>query len=188
MKKFGLFIICAAALLSLSSCGSSRRLTSITADQEEVKLIFTESKYKTDKKYFRDNQSGVSNDISNAKKLAIQNTRQALASYVCAEVKLLVQNYVNVQAMDGEAVFDSNDMEELGSAIVNIQLSGIELVEERAFKLPDGSYRYHVCMQFPKDDLYEAVNKTLVGNAKLQQKLAKKEFMDYFNDKLADAE
>ncbi len=188
MKKLVLFIMCAVAVLALSSCGASRKMVDITEGQEEVKLIFTEAKYRTDKNYFRDNQSGISKDLSNAKKIAVQNTRQALAAAVSAQVQLLVENYMNVQSSESEVMFDVNEIEELGAAIVNQQLSGIEMVEERSFKLPDGSYRYHVCMQFPKGDLYKAINKALVGNEKLKLKLAKEDFQKYFNEKIAEAE
>ena len=45
--------------------------------------------------------------------------------------------------------------------MVDTQLSGLEVVEEKAFRQPDGTYRYHVCMQLDKDNLSKAMSKAL---------------------------
>ena len=74
MKRVVSFIIMAAMAVSLVSCGSSRKAVAITEGEKEVDLIFSGKEYRTDKKYFRDNGFGVSKDLANAKKIALQNS------------------------------------------------------------------------------------------------------------------
>ena len=101
----------------------------------------------------------MSKDLANAKKIALQNSRQSIAAMVHAAVKMLVDNYAATQNADATSVIDGNDLQELGRTVVDTQLSGLEVVEEKAFRQPDGTYRYHVCMQLDKDNLSKAMSK-----------------------------
>lgn len=44
-------------------------------------------------------------------------------------VRLLVDNYAATQSSDGTEVVDGNDLQELGRAVVDAQLSGLEIME-----------------------------------------------------------
>ena len=143
MKRVVSFIIMAAMAVSLVSCGSSRKAVAITEGEKEVDLIFSGKEYRTDKKYFRDNGFGVSKDLANAKKIALQ---------------------------------------ELGRTVVDTQLSGLEVVEEKAFRQPDGTYRYHVCMQLDKDNLSKAMSKALDKDVNTRLRADKDKFRAYFDE------
>ena len=45
-------------------------------------------------------------------------------------VRLLVDNYAATQSSDGTEVVDGNDLQELGRAVVDAQLLGLEIMEE----------------------------------------------------------
>lgn len=184
MKKLVSVLVMVSAVLVLASCGASRKATSITEGEKEVNLVFNGPDYKTDKKYFRDNAIGISKDIANAKKIAVQNARQSIASMVQSSVKVLIDNYASTLNAEASQVSDGNDLQELGRTVVETQLSGLEIVEEKAFKLPDGTYRYHVCMQLSKDNLSKAMSGAIDRDAKTRLRSDKEAFRKYFDEKI----
>ena len=182
MKKLLSILIALAAVISVVSCGASRKLERISEGGQGVDIIFSGSEYRTDKKYFRDNGFGVSKDLANAKKIALQNSRQSIAAMVHAAVKMLVDNYAATQNADATSVIDGNDLQELGRTVVDTQLSGLEVVEEKAFRQPDGTYRYHVCMQLDKDNLSKAMSKALDKDVNTRLRADKDKFRAYFDE------
>lgn len=184
MKKVLSFFALAATALTIVSCGASRRLAQISEGEQEVNLVFSGPEYSTDKKYFRDNGFGVSNDMANAKKIAMQNARQAIASMVHSTVKMLVDNYAVTQSADGSEYYDGNDLEVLGRTVVETQLSGLEVMEEKAFRQNDGTFRYHVCMQLSKDNLSKAMSNAIDEDAKTKLRADKEAFKKYFDEKI----
>lgn len=182
MKKVLLYASSAlAVVLMLSSCGASRKAVAAVEGEQEVKLVFNEDKYHSDKNYFRDSQSGISKDLSTAKKVAMQNTRQSISAMVQAQIGLLVDNYTQNDQVTEDTSF-GNDLEELGRTVVDSQLSGLEIVAEKAFKLPDGSYRYHVCMQLSKDVLEDALTAAVEKDSKLKLKVNKDRFRAIYEE------
>ena len=181
MKKILIYAASAIMISSmLASCGASKKVAA-TEGEHEVALVFDEPQYRSDKNYFRDSQSGISKDLSTAKKVAMQNTRQSIGAMVQAQIGLVVENYTaNDQAGDATSV--GNDLEEMGRTVVNSQLSGLEIVAEKAFKLPDGSYRYHVCMQLDKDNLSKAMSKALDKDVNTRLRADKDKFRAYFDE------
>lgn len=184
MKRILVFGMLAVFALASVSCGPSKRTTSVTKGEKEVNLIFNGPEYRSDKKYFRDNGFGVSNDMANAKKIAMQNARQAIASMVHSTVKMLVDNYAVTQSADGSEYYDGNDLEVLGRTVVETQLSGLEVMEEKAFRQNDGTFRYHVCMQLSKDNLSKAMSNAIDEDAKTKLRVDKEAFKKYFDEKI----
>ena len=184
MKKILSFTVLVAMALTLVSCGASRRLATISEGEQELNLIFNGPEYRTDKKYFRDNGFGVSKDLANAKKIAMQNARQTIASMVQSAVEMLVDNYADSQSADGSDYYDANDLQELGRTVVKTQLSGLEVVEEKAFRQADGTIRYHVCMQLSKDNLCKAMNNAIDKDVKIKLRKDKDSFKAYFDEKI----
>ncbi|MBO8482690.1 MAG: hypothetical protein IAB75_01005 [Bacteroidetes bacterium] len=184
MKKVLSFFALAATALTIVSCGASRRLAQISKGEQEVNLVFSGPEYSTDKKYFRDNGFGVSKDLANAKKIATQNARQSIAAMVQSAVELLVDNYAASQSANGTDVIDGNDLQELGRTVVKTQLSGLEVVEEKAFRQADGTFRYHVCMQLSKDSLSKAMSDAIDQDVKIKIRADKDKFRAYFDQKI----
>ncbi len=185
MKKYLMLLCAAVAVASLvTSCGSSRRATAISEGEREVNLIFNGPQYRTDKEYFRDSGIGVSKDIANAKKIAVQNVRQAIAAMVQSAVEVVVDNYAATQSADASDVIDGTDLEELGRTVVNTQLSGLEIVEEKAFSQADGTFRYHVCMQLSKDNISRAMSRAIDEDAHTRLRKDKEAFRAYFDENI----
>ena len=91
-------------------------------------------------------------------------------------VRLLVDNYAATQSSDGTEVVDGKDLQELGRAVVDAQLSGLEIMEEKAFKQADGTFRYHVCVQLDKDSLSKAMGQAIDQDAELKLRADKDSF------------
>ena len=173
MKKILIYAASAIMISSmLASCGASKKVAA-TEGEQEVALVFDEPQYRSDKNYFRDSQSGISKDLSTAKKVAMQNTRQSIGAMVQAQIGLVVENYTaNDQAGDATSV--GNDLEEMGRTVVNSQLSGLEIVAD--------TYRYHVCMQLDKDALGDALTAAVEKDSKLKLKVKKDSFRAIYDE------
>lgn len=184
MKKLLSILIALAAVISVVSCGASRKLERISEGGQGVDIIFSGSEYRTDKKYFRDKGVGVGKDLVNAKETAVRNARQSIAPMVHSAVRLLVDNYAATQSSDGTEVVDGNALQELGRAVVDAQLSGLEIMEEKAFKQADGTFRYHVCVQLDKDSLSKAMGQAIDQDAELKLRADKDSFLAYFDQNI----
>ena len=90
MKKLFLIVTVAAAAFAAVSCGNPAKLSK----GKKVELVFNDDKYRTDDQFFRESQSGVSKDLANAKKIAIQNARQEMATNLTATVQRVIENYI----------------------------------------------------------------------------------------------
>ena len=184
MKKSVLFISMMLMVLASVSCSSSRKLVSMTDKEQEVAITLSGPKYCTDKEYWRAVQSGVSSDVSMAKKVAIQNARQELAAMVEHELKMVIENY-GKNATVNPSTENATLYEELARTVVNRRMSGVELVEEKAFRQTDGNYRYHVCLQLSKEEVVsEAVN-LLSEEERLRLEFDKERFKKIFEEEMA---
>ena len=95
-----------------------------------------------------------------------------------------MDNYAATQSSDGTEVVDGNDLQELGRAVVDAQLSGLEIMEEKAFKQADGTFRYHVCVQLDKDSLSKAMGQAIDQDAELKLRADKDSFLAYFDQNI----
>ena len=68
--------------------------------------------------------------------------------------------------------------------MVETQLSGLEIMEEKAFRQNDGTFRYHVCMQLSKDNLSKAMSNAIDEDAKTKLRADKEAFKKYFDEKI----
>ncbi len=186
MKK-NLFIACTLLLgIACTSCASSKaaQSTPITSGEVEVTIPLSGPQYQSNAEYWRATQLGTSKDIAMAKKVAMQNARQELAATVQAEVKAVIENYGQNASMgannENEALY-----QELARTVVNQQLNGVELVGEKLFKLENGDYRYHVCLQMSRAALGESLGDTLSNEERLKLEFDRAQFKKVFDEEMA---
>lgn len=99
-------------------------------------------------------------------------------------VRLLVDNYAATQSSDRTDVVDGNDLQELCRTVVYAQLSVLEIMEEKAFKQADGTFRYYVCMQLDKDSLSKAMGQAIDQDVELKLRADKDSFLAYFDQNI----
>lgn len=184
MKKLFVSFMLLSSLLAMVSCGSANKAAS-SQEETAVDLVFVEEKYMSDDTHFRANQSGESRDMSIAKKIAVQNTRQELAAHVQAQVQMVVENYLRQLNVES-GLRNEQDMQELAYTIVNTTLSGTRIIGEKAFKKADGVYRYHVCMELDKQSLIDSLEDKIAKDEKLVN-INKAEFRKIFEEKIWEA-
>lgn len=188
MKK--LFILATCVLLSvcLVSCSSARKQKSVpmVEGETEVSIPLSGAEYQSDAANWRSVQLGTSSDVSMAKKIALQHARQELASEVNSQVKGVMENY-------GESLTEVEDAtyekiyQELVRTVVDQQLHSAVMVGEKLYRLADGKYRYHVCLEMNKEALKEQLAEELAKDKRLKLQFNREQFKKVFDQELGEA-
>jgi hypothetical protein len=147
-------------------CKSTKSISDTTG-AEEIKLPLSESKYQTDKDYFRAVQSGLSPDLATAKKIALQNAKTELASNVQTTIKAVTDNYTNQRTVGDRMEFE-NKFEELSRQVTNQKLSNVKVLGEKTFREQDGKYTYWVAIEMPKDEILDDISSEISKDEKMQ--------------------
>ena len=120
---------------------------------QEIILPFSGKEYKSDKNYMRVIQSGKSPNISQAKKIAMQNARTEMAGLLESQIAEITRQYtveldVN-QCLDYVQLF-----EQLSVSISRQTLANLNIMDEKTMK--DGNNtEYWVVLELPKTVLKE---------------------------------
>lgn len=165
-----------------TSCSGTKSLSSVTKSQE-ISIPFSETRYKSDKDFFRSKQVGKSPDLATAKKIASQNTKAELAGYINTVVKSVTDQYTNQRTVGNKQEFE-NKFEELSREVVNQSLTNIKQVDEKIFIETDGSYTYWVVLEVSKQSVLDGVDSKISKNEKLQLDYDKAKFQEVFNSEM----
>jgi hypothetical protein len=182
MKLKQMLIIGFIAIVAFAGCKGTKKLQKVTGAQE-ITVPFSESKYKSDKDFFRAKQSGKSPDLATAKKIALQNAKAELAGNIKALVKRVTDQYTNQRTVGNKQDFE-NKFEELSREVVEQTLTDVKLMDEKIFKETDGGYSYWAAIEVSKQSILDGVNNKISKNEKLQLDYDKKKFEDVFNSEM----
>lgn len=171
-----------AMMLSTSSCKTPQKLEKTTG-ATEISIPFSDSKYKTDKEFFRTKQLGKSPDLATAKKIALQNAKSELAGNIKSVIKRVTDQYTNQRTIGDNQEFE-NKFEELAREVVDQTLTDVRIMDEKIFKETDGRYTYWVAIETSKQLVLEGVAAKISKNEKLQLDYDKKKFEDIFNSEM----
>lgn len=171
-----------AMVLSTTSCKTPQSIEKTTG-AVEISVPFSDSKYKTDKDYFRAKNIGKSIDLATSKKIAMQNAKSELAGNIQSMMKAVTDQYTNSSKVDDKENFE-NKFEELSRDVVNQTLSDVRIMDEKIFKETDGKYSYWVAIETPKQSILEGVTAKISKNEKLQLDYDKKKFEEIFNSEM----
>ncbi len=164
------------------SCGGTKKLETVTKSQE-ISLPFSETKYKTDKDFFRAKNVGKSPDVATAKKIALQNAKTELASNIKSLTKRVLDQYTNQRSIGDKQEYE-NKFEEQTREVVSQTLTDIRIIDEKVFKETDGSYSYWVVIETSKQSMLDGITKKITNNEKLQLDYDKKKFEETFNNEM----
>ena len=189
MKRIIEIAAMSALMLTIVSCGTAKKAAqAMNTNEQKVEIPLDGPQYRSDSEYFRETTSAISKDMAIAKQMAVHDARQAMANTVHSTVQSVIKSYLDQIStgmdMSGDAY---RHFQGMGVSISNLSLSGTELVGEELFRLADGSYRYHVCLQLSKDSLAKHAEKIAKEAAKDaadksidEHKFNEKEFEDFF--------
>ena len=169
-------------VLSTTSCKTPQNIEKTTG-AVEISVPFSDSKYKTDKDYFRAKNIGKSIDLATSKKIAMQNAKSELAGNIQSIMKAVTDQYTNSSKVDDKENFE-NKFEELSRDVVNQTLSDVRIMDEKIFKETDGKYSYWVAIETSKQSILEGVTAKVSKNEKLQLDYDKKKFEEVFNSEM----
>jgi hypothetical protein len=184
MKSQSLLITIAITgiMMTVTSCKTPQKLEKTTG-AVEISVPFSESKYKSDKEFFRAKQSGKSQDLATSKKIALQNAKSELAGNIKAVVKRVTDQYTNQRTVGDKQDFE-NKFEELAREVVDQTLTDVRIIDEKIFKETDGRYSYWVAIETSKESILEGVAAKISKNEKLQLDYDKKKFEEVFNSEM----
>lgn len=182
--KINLLIVCAISALLFVSCGSGKKLPPRSEGEVQVQIPLSGKAYQSDNKFWRAVQEGTSPDVSLAKKIALQNARQELASIINSEVKALIENYSQQTTQDGDLKYKTA-YEEIASTLISQKLSSVETIGEELIRTADGKYRYHICIQMSRENIKNALVSALSSDERLELAFDKEQFRKLFDDSTA---
>lgn len=182
MKTTQIILIGFIAIVAFAGCKGTKKLAKTTGAQE-ITVPFSESKYKSDKDFFRAKQMGKSPDLATAKKIALQNAKAELAGNIKALVKRVTDQYTNQRTVGNKQEFE-NKFEELSREVVDQTLTDVKIMDEKIFKETDGGYSYWAAIEVSKQSILDGVNNNISKNKKLQLDYDKKKFEDVFNSEM----
>jgi hypothetical protein len=172
----------AAILLITAGCKAPKSIEKSTG-AVEISVPFSESKYKSDKDFFRSKNVGKSPDMATAKKIAFQNAKSELAGNIKAVIKRVTDQYTNQRTVGENQEFE-NKFEELSREVVDQTLTDTRVVDEKVFKESDGKYSYWVAIETSKQAILDGVSDKISKNQKLQLDYDKKKFEEVFNSEM----
>ena len=180
-----------SALIVVSGCKSKEKVSKVE-DQGEtlIEVYCSGPEYQSDNEFFRANQLGESVDQATAKKKAQSNARADLASAIEAQMKIVVDNYVNSREMNNVEEAEER-FESLSREVVNQKLTGVKTICEKTTKTSDGKYKTYIAIELAGDELMSALNERLSKDAKLKidydyeqfKKTFEKEMEKFENDR-----
>lgn len=177
-------LLAIALMVNFSSCGSSKSVP--VADRTgavEISLPFQGPAYRNSSTHFRAVNNGNSPDLATAKKIAMVNARNELAGNIQATIKAVTENYTQQRRIDDITEF-SNKFEELTRQVVNQQLNQVNVMDEKMFQEPNGSYTSWVAIEMPVNPILDEVGKTISRDQSLRQDYDKMLFEKIFNEEM----
>ena len=178
MKKYFYFVAVAIIATLSTSCTATKSTVPADNGAVNVKIPLSGKEYSSNNEYWRAKQSGKSDDMSMARKVAMQNARQELGTSIEAQLKAFMENYS--QNFDDKA---KAAYEELGTTTVKQALRNIEVAGEECLQYQDGTYVYHICLQISKLQVMKELEDKLAQEAKLNLEFDRERFRE-----LRDAE
>lgn len=189
MRKTIITSFVAIVVMLTTSCSSANKAVQTTSKPtltEEV-LPLSEAKYRSDAQYYRSVQSGVSPERSMAKKIAIQNARQELASTIQTDIKTVIENYARqVNLSSDEMPNYESRMTELTYSVVSQTISGAAVMDEKLYTESNGTYRHYVCMELSKEEMQNAVMAKIKQEERLLSDFNLSEFKKVYDEKMAE--
>ncbi|MCP4522067.1 MAG: hypothetical protein GY827_10315 [Cytophagales bacterium] len=165
MKNLTTLLIGLALVGFTFSCKSKKPIA--PKGEQEIVVHCSGPDFFSNDKFFRANAVGESLDQATAKKKALANAKQQLASSINTTIKAVTDNYVNSREFNNkEEVLER--FESLGREVINQELAGVRTICEKTFKTAEGKYKTYIAIEQSGEDLVEAINERLSKNQKLQ--------------------
>ncbi len=170
--------------LAVSSCKKNKTAPAKAGKDIEVKLFCEGSDYQNSKEYFRASATGESTDRETAKKKAMSNARNYIASNINTTVKAVTDNYVNSREYNNKEEIEER-FESLSREIVNQELQGLKIICEKVTQNSNTlKYTYYMGMELSGAELLTKMNEKLSKDEMLKVDYDYEKFKETFNEEM----
>lgn len=163
-------------LMTVTSCKAPQQLEKATG-AVEISVPFSDSKYKTDKDFFRSTASGNSPSLEDARSIALLNAKNRLAGVVKTVLSSARRQFTQTMNAGGGKEFESKDSNQTW-AFVDQALYSISSIDEKIFKETDNSYTCWVVVEMSTKSILDGVNKEISNDKKLEVNYDQKKFAE----------
>jgi len=187
-KSFNLLIASALILsLGLSSCGSKKKATNISEEEELITFYCDGPEYRTDKKHFRANAIGESRDQMVARKKAMSNAKAALAGQIETVIKGTTDNYVNSREFNNVEEVEER-FEALNREVINQQLNNVKTICQKHTRTKGGKYKTYLAIEMSVDAVEEAIDDRLSRDKRLRVDYDYEKYKETFDKEMEKLE
>jgi len=182
MKTKTFSSLCIFSIVMFTSCSPAKKIEKVEHSQEII-VPLSESRFKSDKEFFRAKQVGTSPDLATSKKIALQNAKAELAGNIKSLIKRVTEQYTNQRTVGNKIEFE-NKFEELSREVVEFTLTDVKIIDEKVLKEKEGNYSFWVVIEVPKQSIIDQINNKIAKSEKLQLDYDKIKFEDIFNSEM----
>ena len=151
--------------------------------EKEIKLFCSGTDYFSNKQFYRSNSLGESLDQVTAKKKALSNAKQELASSISSTIKAVTDNYVNSREFNNKEEI-AERFESLSREVVNQELRGVKTICEKHTMTEEGKYKTYVALELSGEELIQAMNERLSKDEKLKIDYDYEKFKNTFEEEM----
>ena len=183
MKNMCKLLLALPLLLIALSCGSTK--VTIPVDEVVQNTPCSGPEYFSTKDAFRASAMGESMDQMTARKKAMANARQELATNISATVNIVGDNYVKATENNNvEQVLEQ--FQSLGRTVVNQKISGlVQICETSTRSKSTGNYKHYVAIELGSQELMSNLAETLSNDKVLQVDYNYEKFKDTFEKEMS---
>ena len=183
MKNMYKLLLTLPLLLTALSCGSTK--VTVPVDEVVQSTPCFGPEYFSTEDAFRASAIGESMDQMTARKKAMANARQELATNISATINVVGDNYVKATENNNvEQVLEQ--FQSLGRTVVNQKLSGVvQICETNTRSKSTGNYKYYVAIELGSQELMSNLAETLSNDKVLQVDYNYEKFKDTFEKEMS---
>ncbi|HOE03927.1 MAG TPA: hypothetical protein PLZ52_01825 [Bacteroidales bacterium] len=185
IKTFAVIAFVGTALV-FSGCKGKEKAENPGKGAKEV-VIPCKNEGRSDKEFFRADNSSTSQDMSLSREKALTLAKQRLASLINTKIKSVTDRYVNETEVGKNSDFEQK-FENLTREVVNQTLTDVAIICEKTFQEADGKYTTYIAIEVNKDALLNGVNNKLSKDDKLRVDYDKMKYEKIFNEEMEKLE
>ena len=170
-----------------TSCKKEQATSSAPASpgqEVEITLHCSGSDYQNSKEFFRATATGNSLNRETAKKKAMSNARNYIASNINTTVKAVTDNYTNSRSFNNREEVEER-FEFLSREVVNQELAGLNIICEKVTQnSADKKFTYYIAMELSGADLLTKMNEKISNDERLKIDYDYEKFKETFNKEM----
>lgn len=170
-------------VLSMSACKKKQEVSKDQGGFKEIDIPCSGPNFRSDKDFFRADNSAISQDMSLSREKALTLAKQRLASIIETQIKSVTDRYVNEREFGENSEFEQK-FENMTREVVNLKMNDIKIICEKPGALGNGKFQTFVAVEVDKESLLNGINNGISKDQKLQIDYDKMKFEKIFNEEM----